>query len=478
MKWSLSFISLCGSAISCAFASDLVLPNFKNIEFSRRIDLSRANVHLSDSITIQNIAKVPQSEYFYALDATEVDNVALFFASHKKSQSRLEIRDVGVDFETDTSYYSIKLPYELQPQDTIEIQILKGIVNCLKPLPEFVDQNEKQFLLYTGSKIPLSAYPIGETSTKLAVLGSTVDELDPEEGFEPNVSDNNLLFGPYKDIHPLSSKTMLLRYDSPIPLVKVDKLEREAWISHWSNQIAFEERYWLSNLGAKIKDGFSRLKFMKSARFNVNSQNFKDYNINFSSVRELTVPLQAGSENAYYTDLVGNVSTSRFRVDEKGSLLQLKPRYPIFGGWNYNFTIGWEYDLKKSLKKDGERYLVKIPFIEGPVDVSYNEIDLTVILPEGATAVKVEPSIVPKDTAEFTTYSFFDSIGRPSVKLSYDTIMDHYRREVIIISYELTTRALYQKPVAISAVFGAFFVTIYLLSQINLNISSTKKNKL
>ena len=69
--------------------------------------------------------------------------------------------------------------------------------------------------------------------------------------------------------------------------------------------------------------------------------------------------------------------------------MELKPRYPVFGGWNFPFRIGWDANLKDFLRKatTGEGYVLKVPFLEGPKmneGISYEKVELRVILPEGA----------------------------------------------------------------------------------------------
>ena len=71
------------------------------------------------------------------------------------------------------------------------------------------------------------------------------------------------------------------------------------------------------------------------------------------------------------------------------AMLELKPRYPVFGGWNFPFKLGWDADSKRYLRKlKGEGYVLQVPFLEGPKmaeGITYERINLRVILPEGAT---------------------------------------------------------------------------------------------
>ena len=160
----------------------------------------------------------------------------------------------------------------------------------------------------------------------------------------------------------------------------MSRLERDVEVSHWGGNTAFEERYWLSNRAAPLAVPFSRLQWAQALYFKPAT----------TALAALNVPLKGGSLNAYYVDEIGNVSTSRFRPGPKETSFELIPRYPVFGGWIFPFKIGWDANTKTHLRKiaTGDQYVLKVPFLEGPKmneGVSYEKIDLRVILPEGAT---------------------------------------------------------------------------------------------
>lgn len=170
-----------------------------------------------------------------------------------------------------------------------------------------------------------------------------------------------------------------IRYEFTKPIIRATLLERDIEISHWGGNLATEERYWLTNKGASLANHFSRVSWA--------SQQY--YNPATTAIKELNVPLMVGSLNPYFTDDIGNISTSRFRSNSREALLELKPRFPIFGGWAFPFRIGWDANVKDFLRSSrGEGYVLKVPFLEGPKmseGISYDKVILRVILPEGAT---------------------------------------------------------------------------------------------
>jgi oligosaccharyltransferase complex subunit alpha (ribophorin I) len=105
----------------------------------------------------------------------------------------------------------------------------------------------------------------------------------------------------------------------------------------------------------------------------------------------LTLHLPAGIRNAYYYDLVGNVSTSKLQAvpssSRKSSILDLRPRYPLMGGWNYSFTLGWDSPLSDSVTWDQKngRYIVQVPIMTLIPGAVVNDAEVSIILPEGAT---------------------------------------------------------------------------------------------
>ena len=115
-------------------------------------------------------------------------------------------------------------------------------------------------------------------------------------------------------------------------------------------------------------------------------------------VQDLTLRLPPGVRDVYYYDLIGNVSTSKLRPApfvpkgvqaKKFSSLELRPRYPIMGGWNYSFTLGWDSALENSAGWDAsaEKYIVAVPIMTLIPGSVIDEAEIKIILPEGTMQV-------------------------------------------------------------------------------------------
>ena len=241
-------------------------------------------------------------------------------------------------------------------------------------MPAAVGQNDKQYLVHSFSSYSSSAYETVNQKTKIKF--GTVDIKDFTG--KPERQGTTYTYGPYNNIPAGAEQFESVRYESTKPLIYAKLLERDVEISHWGGNAAFEERYWLTNQGANLTGQFSRLEWQKVAFY-------KPATVAITGLR---IPLKGDSQDAYFIDDIGNVSTSNFRTNSKEALLELKPRYPIFGGWNFPFRIGWNGNLKSYLRKTvSGSHVLNVPFIDGfkmPEGASYAKVNVRIILPEGA----------------------------------------------------------------------------------------------
>ncbi len=199
-----------------------------------------------------------------------------------------------------------------------------------------------------------------------------------------------------------------------------------------------------------------------------------------SALKELKVPLRAGSVDPYFTDDIGNVSTSRYRPNNiREASLELKPRYPVFGGWKYSFKIGWNNALSSFLRKLQTRdtYVLRVPFLEGPKmaeGIQYEHVVLRVILPEGAFDVRWETvggTGLPILQSEISLHkTFMDTVGRSELKLSAMNVVDEARDAELVVIYEYPFLAPFRKPLSIFAGVVSVFTIAWAIGRLDTSI--------
>ena len=112
---------------------------------------------------------------------------------------------------------------------------------------------------------------------------------------------------------------MQVHYENNRPFLEITRLHRTLELSMWGN-IAVEETVDVRHVGAKLKGSFSRLDFQRE-------------NSGVSAVKSFKTVLPASASGVYYRDDIGNISTSALRVLDDSVEVELRPRFPLFGGW-------------------------------------------------------------------------------------------------------------------------------------------------
>jgi oligosaccharyltransferase complex subunit alpha (ribophorin I) len=285
---------------------------------------------------------------------------------------------------SDTHFYRVRLPTPLEPKSQQTLSITYTYLSTLYPLPASIEQSDKQYLVYEFSAYWPSSYVTLKQKTEVKFPGTDVPEYTkiPKSGSTPESPQQQgakFTYGSFGEVPAGATEAVRVRYEFTKPLIHVSELERDVEVSHWGGNVAFEERYTLHNLAANLSKPFNRVQWTSS----------QYYSPATTAVKEMRFPLKVGSLTPYFTDVIGNVSTSNFRSNKREANLELKPRYPIFGGWNYPFRVGWDADISNFLRKlsKGEGYILNVPFLEGPKQaegVEYKHVQLRVILPEGA----------------------------------------------------------------------------------------------
>ena len=155
------------------------------------------------------------------------------------------------------------------------------------------------------------------------------------------------------------------------------------------------------------------------------------------------------------------------------SHLEIMPRFPVYGGWNYTFKLGWNVDLEKVERESGNERILKVPFLEGPENIQYKKFDFNIILPEGSRyspvlsmsemlTVRNVRVYTPQPALEETRYmhhTFLDSLGRTAVKLTFENVVDEKRGKEVVIIYEYPTFAGLRKAVVVALGIFVVFAT-------------------
>ncbi|KAL0145580.1 Ribophorin I [Mucor lusitanicus] len=440
-------------ALSCVVSVAWAIPTqFENIKVLRVIDVDSAIAREDVGIRAKNIDTKAASAYYFHLPAILAQNTASISAFLRKQKTELEVELDEYDDLTDMNVYKVTLNEPVQPQEDILIGLKIAYIHNVKPMPTKLPQVARQHTVYAFNSYLLSPYFTKETKTTLQTPSKNIASHKGAQG-KVSVNNNKVIYGPYADIAPFSFDIATCHFENTKPMITITSLQRDIEVSHWGKNLAVEEHYALRNDGALLDADFNRVQYQVTGHLHDQTNVLKG----------LSFDLPVSARDPYFRDEVGNVSTSNFRNENKKSVLEIRPRYPLFGGWNYTWYQGFNADLGSYVHKaKSGKYVLNINFVENVKDMTIDKAVVRVILPEGSTNVKVTTPFNVDSEAITSHFTYFDSTGRTMVILEKNSVVREHELP-IQIEYEYSSFRLLQKPLVVSsALFALFFVSIIL----------------
>ncbi|KAJ7771353.1 Ribophorin I [Mycena maculata] len=459
--------------------------SFENTAIVRTIELGGSLVHVTTTFAVKAL-EAGSTVYTVALGDAETQKTSWLEAKVKGQATPLAVVDRAPDSTSGVHLVDITLPQALGLNATVNIVLETIQTHATYPWPERAAQQEDQALKYNTDLFVLSPYHTAVQRTKIRSPTPTVHSYTTPEKLETFTLDApvtksgaTITYGPYNNIVPSANKEFILKHQQPVvvhfgyeyPVAEVPTLKRAAEISHWGANLNIQDEIHLRNAGPALKGHFSRLDHQTQSFYKRSAPHV---------IPGLTLHLPAGIRNTYYYDLIGNVSTSRLRTvpsvpknaqSNQYSVLELKPRYPIMGGWNYSFTLGWDAPLEDSASWDKStgKYIVEVPVLTPIPATVVNDAEVKIILPEGATNVEFATPFPAVSSSMSTHITYLDTVGRPAIILHFKDLTEKHALP-IFVSYNVPLTAHLKKPIAVAAAFFSVFAFGLVTRRIDLRI--------
>ncbi|KAG6854790.1 hypothetical protein C0991_001217 [Blastosporella zonata] len=463
--------------------------SFENTAIVRAIELGGAVVHVTTTYAIK-ATKPGAKVYTIAFGPEEKRKTSWLDVRVKGQQASLPTSNHIFDSNQNYHLVDVTLDKPLALNTTLNLVVESHQTHATVPWPAEASQKEDQALKYQTDLFILSPYRTAVQRTKIKAVTPRIISFTTPEGVEDFTSDPPatkqgaaVTFGPYNNVPSSANQKFIGKYQQPVsvhyhheqPVLEISKLARSAEISHWGNNLNIQDDIVLYNAGPKLKGHFSRLEHQSQTYYKRPAPQM---------LPALTFHLPPGISNTYYYDLIGNVSTSRLRVAPsvpKGSranrysVLELRPRYPIFGGWNYSFTLGWDAPLSDSAAYDRStgKYIVEVPIMTGVPGAVVNRAEVAIILPEGATDVSFTTPFPAISNTISTHTTYLDSIGRPKLTFEYKDLTI-IQAQNIYVSYSVPMAAHLRKPFVVATAFFSLFALAIVGRRVNLTINKQK----
>ncbi|KAF8926877.1 dolichyl-diphosphooligosaccharide--protein glycosyltransferase subunit 1 [Dissophora ornata] len=446
----------------------LVPQVFKITNLLRTLDLSRPLIREITSAALLNIAQEDATEYYYPVDQAYTSHLAHISAENRKTKEALEVIKDPEYYDAEFQYYKIKLSTPLPPGEKLQITVKTSLTNLIRPFPTHVGQAERQQFVYFGNPFALTAYPSLKQKTTVITPSSVLEVHEHPEESDLVIKNNQVTLGPYNEVKPLEHGIFEVQYQLLGPVPHVRHLRRDVEISQWGNNLAIEEHYNFVNKGAELKGHFSRIEFQR------NPMGIREGN----GILSLQTQIPKLARDIYYRDEIGNISTSILTQYPDHTLLTLQPRFPIFGGWNTTYYIGYNTPLDGYLRQglSTDSYILKVPIYVPMKETSYDDVEIRVVLPEGAKNVIVQVPFEVESVEHSTTKTYMDSAGRYTITIQAQNLIEEHAQD-LLIEYELASLSYFTKPFAAATMLLVLFASSMALSRVDFKIGGSTLTK-
>ena len=231
-----------------------IAADFINDNVHRSIDVSSQLVREKRAIALEVKKSGVAADYYFVVEtlAQQPRNVTIAHveAREKDASQAADVQFVAHERKDgrSLSLFKTRLASKVD-RPVLVIDIV--YTHALDPFPRQIAQDEKQLaVLYANAYLP-SPYPTNKQRLKVQLFSSQTEEFSrlpqPVEK-----SGKTVTYGPYETQMPAYSfEPVRVHSENNAQFLTITRLQRELWLSHWGNNIATEEWYYVRHNGAR-----------------------------------------------------------------------------------------------------------------------------------------------------------------------------------------------------------------------------------
>lgn len=429
-----------------------------NEEVKRTVDLSTHLAKITTEIVMSNKDHVAVQTFLLAVEPDLAPHLAYIGASVKgdgEDDGLLEI--VQTQTNTDSGdVYKVHLASSLAPGAQVKVKVEMTFSHVLKPFPTHITQAERQLVVFQGNHYLYSPYFTNSQTTRVRLASKTVESYTKLGN--PSKNDEIIEYGPFRDVPPYSEDAMKIHYENNTPFLTISSLTRTIEVSHWGN-IAVEETIDLRHTGAVLRGPFSRYDYQRQSDSGI------------SSVKSFKTILPASAQDVYYRDEIGNISTSHLQVLDDSVEVEVRPRFPLFGGWKTHYVIGYNLPSYEYLYTLGDQYALKMRLVDHVYDDQViDSLTVKIILPEGARNIHMDTPYKITRLPNQLHYTYLDTFGRPVLVVTKDNLVEHHIQDVVV-HYNFNKILMLQEPLLVVGAFYILFFTVIIYVRLDFAIT-------
>lgn len=427
---------------------------FKSVE--KHIDLQSQLTKITARIILENGSEDRHVRNFlFSLEPKQKHSLSYIAAYKEPVRVELKLTETKVAAHPDKTFYQVELKDPLSPGRTVSVEIEWTLTHELVPHPKEITQKEKQLVKYIGNIYLYSPYSITKQTTTVSLPSRNIESYTK---FKPvSQSDSVITYGPYEKLPPFAYEELSIHFENNNKFLTVTRLERSIEISHWGN-IAVEEHIDLLHTGALLKGSFSRYEFARDSKSGQ------------ASIQSFDTVLPAAASDIYYRDEIGNISTSHTRIKKDSVELNLRPRFPLFGGWKTKYIVGYNVPSYEYLFHSGDQYTLEMRLLDHVFDdMVVDELIVKIILPEGSTNIELNLPYSAMSLPDSRHYTYLDVTGRPVISITKRNLVENHIQN-FKLKYKFPRILMLQEPLLIAAALYLLFLLVITCVRLDFSI--------
>uniref|UniRef100_A0A8C8FDK6 Dolichyl-diphosphooligosaccharide--protein glycosyltransferase subunit 1 n=1 Tax=Oncorhynchus tshawytscha TaxID=74940 RepID=A0A8C8FDK6_ONCTS len=429
-----------------------------NEEVKRTVDLSTHIAKITAEILLLNQGDSAVHSFILAVEPELAPNLAYVGASVKGDEEEdgiLELKQTMIQGQSG-EFYKVQLPSSLAVGAKLRVKVETVLSHILRPFPTHITQAERQLVVFQGNHYLYSPYPTRSQTTRVRLASKTVESYTKLGN--PSKSDEAIEYGPFRDVAPFSEDALKVHYENNTPFLTISSITRIIEVSHWGN-IAVEETIDMRHTGAFLKGPFSRYDYQRQSDSGI------------SSVKSFKTILPASAQDVYYRDEIGNISTSHLQILEDSVEVEVRPRFPLFGGWKTHYILGYNLPSYEYLYTLGDQYALKMRLVDHVYDDQViDSLTVKLILPEGARNIHVETPYPIDRIPDQLHYTYLDTFGRPVLVASKNNLVEQHIQDVVV-HYTFNKVLMLQEPLLVVGAFYILFFTVIIYVRLDFSIT-------
>lgn len=420
------------------------------VNVERMVDVSTQLVRITERITLKNDGASNLDSFIYASDPYLKDNLAHISAGSGSEQlSVLNATQESVG----EAMYTIKIKV-LPPTSMASVVVKTVYTRTLHPHPAEISQSNAQLVRFDLNAYMFSPYVIMKSTTIVKLPSAKVESYSKKPSPASKTA-SDIKYGPFENLPSNSRERVQIHFENNSPFLAVKRLNRWIEVSHWGN-VAIEEALEVVHHGAAVIGEWSRLDYQRGRSSG-------------AAVDGFTTVLPASAKDIYYRDAIGNVSTSHVRQLKNSVEIELRPRFPLFGGWRTEYVLGYNLPSYEYLLRRSTDYILQVRFIDHVFDNQViDQATVKIVLPEGAESIEVHVPYDVKRLENEIHYTYLDTKGRPVVVLEKNNLVEEHIKD-IQIKYYFKSSQLWLEPMYVIGV--VMLISVLVIGSARLDLS-------